>query len=140
MEAPRVHVVLDSSAVIALFRDEPASPLLQETLRSVPTRMSTVSASETVDVLVRIHGWALDDVVGAVEQLLLSVVEPVAASYEIALRAGELRARHFRRDQRLSLADCFVLATAEPDDRIATTDARLAATARAEGYEVVALG
>jgi uncharacterized protein with PIN domain len=140
VEAPRVHVVLDSSAVIALFRDEPASPLVEETLRSVPTRMSTVNAGETVDVLVRVHGWALDDVVGAVEQLLSSLVEPVAASSEVAMRAGELRARHFGRDKRLSLADCFVLATAEPNDRIATTDAKLAATARAEGYEVVSLG
>lgn len=29
-------------------------------------------------------------------------------------RAGELRARQFRRDRRISLADCFVLAVGEP--------------------------
>ena len=47
-------------------------------------------------------------------------VAPVSATTDIATRAGELRARHWRRDQRVSLADCFVIASAEPGERIAT--------------------
>lgn len=102
--------------------------------------MCTVNAAETVDVLVRVHGWTVDDVVAGVEQLLSSTVEAVPASVDLATKAGELRARLYRRrTSRLSIADCFVLATADPGDRIATTDRTLAATARGEGYHVVPL-
>jgi hypothetical protein len=47
--------------------------------------------------------------------------------------------RHWRRDQRVSLADCFVLAAAGHDDRIMAGDRALAAVASNEGYEVVDL-
>lgn len=103
--------------------------------------MATVNAAETVDVLVRVYGRTPDDVVAGVEQLLMSVVEPVPASLELATRAGELRARLFeRRSRRVSLADCFVLATAKPGDRIATGDRLLATVARDEGVAVIMLG
>jgi PIN domain nuclease of toxin-antitoxin system len=101
--------------------------------------MSTVNAAETVDVLVRTYGWSADDVAAGVAQLL-STVDPVPASLDAATQAGELRARHFRRDQRISLADCFVLATAGPSDRIVTGDVTLASVASDEGIDVVMIG
>ena len=140
MEAPRVHVALDASAAIALLLDEPQADAVEELLRSGSVRMSSVNVAEVIDVLIRRHRGQPDEVIGRVEDLLELAAEAVPATTELSVRAGELRALHFRRDHRLSLADCFVLATAEPGDRIATTDARLAATARAEGYEVVPLG
>ena len=59
----------------------------------------------------------------------------------LAGRAGELRARHYRRSvSDVSLADCIALATslslATP---LATSDPALARAARAEGCAVVAL-
>jgi predicted nucleic acid-binding protein len=39
----------------------------------------------------------------------------------------------------VSLADCFVIATAEPGDTIATSDSAVARVARAEGLDVLAL-
>jgi uncharacterized protein with PIN domain len=103
-------------------------------------RMSVVNAAETIDVLIRRHGGTPDEVIPLVEDLLERAVEAVAATPDHAVRAGELRARYFRRDQRLSLADCFCLATAQPSDRVATTDSTLAAVVRDEGYEIVPLG
>jgi predicted nucleic acid-binding protein len=101
--------------------------------------MSTVNAAEVVDVLVRVHRGEPETVITRVDELLSTVVAPVSASLELATQAGELRARHFRRDQRISLADCFVLATAESGDRIVTGDRILATVANDEGIEVVVL-
>ena len=131
-------LVLDASAVLALFLHEPGGTEVAALLGTGDARMSTVNAGEVVDVLVRVHRGDPDDVVAQIA-VLLSTVAPVSATTDIATRAGELRARHWRRDQRVSLADCFVIASAEPGERIATSDATLAAVARAEGYEVVAL-
>jgi PIN domain nuclease of toxin-antitoxin system len=135
----RSAVVLDSSAVIAFMLGEAGEPAVAALLGSAKTCMTTVNAAEVVDVLVRVHGVDGDDVVARLEELL-TTVEPIGAALDLAVRAGEVRARHFRRDQRVSLADCFVIATAQPGDRIATTDRTLAAVAREEGYEVVELG
>jgi hypothetical protein len=60
---------------------------------------------------------------------------------EAAYRAAEVRRRHFdRRSCRLSLADCFVVATARPGDDVATGDHALLDVARAEGLGVRDLG
>jgi len=140
VEEPRPGVVLDSSVVIALLRDEPGAELVETLLRTEATRMSTVSAAETIDVLVRVYAGPPDEVVASLEQLFASSVEAVPPSREHAARAGELRARLFeRRNRRVSLADCFVLATAEPGDRIATGDRLLATVARDEGVAVIML-
>lgn len=135
MEAPARRVVLDAGPVIALLLDEPRADAVQSLLGSRDARMSTVNAAEVVDVLVRVRGGEPERVSARVDELL-SVVEPVTPSLDVAARAGELRARHFRRDRRLSLADCFCLATAEAGDTIVTTDGPLASAARADGIEV----
>ncbi|HSI98084.1 MAG TPA: hypothetical protein VK926_06945 [Gaiellaceae bacterium] len=101
MEASESTLVLDSSAVIALFRDEPTAPRVEQLLREERTRMSTITAAE-----------------------------PVAPSPDLATRAGELRTRIYdRRRRRVSLADSFVLAAATAGDTIVTTDGTLAAFA-----------
>ena len=139
MEAPRLGVVLDASAAIAFLLDEPGAERVGSLLGSAGARMSTVNAAEVVDVLVRVHRGEPETVITRVDELLSTVVAPVPASLELATQAGELRARHFRRDQRISLADCFVLATAESGDRIVTGDRILATVANDEGIEVVVL-
>ena len=101
--------------------------------------MSVVNAAEVVDVLVRRHGRAADEVVSAVDDLTALV----PASADLALQAGELRARLFdRRSPRVSLADCFVLATAEQDrrdDRDHGRELLLGCRAR-RGTQVIRLG
>ena len=131
--------MLDATAAIALLRDEPAAARVEQLLRDDRARMCTINAAETVDVLVRRYGWPAGDVIVEVEELLSTVAHSVPATLEIATKAGALRARQFRRDQRASLADCFVLATAEPGERIVTGDRTLAEIARSEGFDVVAL-
>jgi uncharacterized protein with PIN domain len=140
VEAPRKELVLDASAVIALFRDERSAPHVEALLRDARGRITTVNAAETVDVLVRVYGWDADEVVAGVEQLLATVVEPVEPSVELATRAGELRAQLFhRQNRRVSLADCFVLAVASSTDRVITSDETLANAARTAGLDVVVL-
>jgi len=140
VEAPRLGVVLDASAAIALLLDEQGAETVASLLGSGDARMSTVNAAEVVDVLVRVRGGEPGVVITRVEELLSSVVEPVAPSLASATRAGELRARLFdRRVRRVSLADCFVLATAEAGHSIVTTDGALAAIAGDEGIDVVVL-
>ena len=133
-------VVLDASAVIALLQDEPGADTVETVLRSHRARMSAVNVAEVIDVLVRVHRGEPDEVIAHVEELLSSAVEPIASSPELAIRAGELRARLFdRRSRRVSLADCFALATAAEGDRVVTGDRVLAAVARDQGIAVVAL-
>jgi PIN domain nuclease of toxin-antitoxin system len=138
VEAVRLEVVLDTSAVVALFLLEPSAPSVRELIRRGGARMSTVNAAETVDVMARVYGADPSEAVMRVDELLSRVV-PVPATADIAAVAGELRARHWQHDRRISLADCFVLATAEPGGRIATLDAQLSGIACDEGYEVVPL-
>lgn len=139
-EAAATRAVLDASAVIALFLEEPGASQLDALLRERPARLSVVNAAETVDVLVRRHGRTADEVMVALDELGESGVELVPASFDLAATAGKLRARlHDRRSQRVSLADCFVLATAENGEAIVTTDGTLAAAARMEGLDVVEL-
>lgn len=57
-----------------------------------------------------------------------------------ALRAGEIRAAHYhRKTAALSLADCLLLAAAGPEDKIATSDHAVAATARRLGIDLIPL-
>lgn len=138
LEAGR-DVVLDASVVIALLLDEPSADAVETVLATASARMSAVNAAEAVDALLRVYAGTQEDVLARVDELL-SAVPFAPATTAVATRAGELRARLWRRDRRIALADCFCLATAEPGDRIATLDDRLAAVGRAEGYEVVELG
>jgi predicted nucleic acid-binding protein len=50
-------IVLDSFAVLALFRDEPAAPLVQRLVESEEdVALTAVGVSEVLDHLVRILG------------------------------------------------------------------------------------
>ncbi len=72
--------------------------------------------------------------------LLDEVVPVVVTDRRIAWRAGELHAEHYDRTKSaLSLADCILLASAEPDDEVATSDTAVCATARKLGLRVVPL-
>jgi len=90
--------------------------------------------------MIRVFGTeplALSERLGA---LIDEVLPVVPASQRIAWRAGELHAAHYHRVRApLSLADCLLLATAEPDDEIASSDSAVIATARALGVGTIPL-
>lgn len=137
MDASPHAVVLDAGPVVDFMLGEPGGEIVAGLLHEGTVRMATINLAEVVDVLVRVYGVPADDAVPQVAELA-GLVHAVAPSLETALRAGELRARAFRRStSRLSLADCFVVATARPGDNIATRDAALLRLARQEGIEVV---
>lgn len=135
--------VLDAFAVIAFLAGEAAAGDVESLLRSADdrSRLSTVNMIETIDVLVRMRQHSLEDVHQRLdwlraEGLSLELLDPEAATV-----AGTLRAAHYqRRACEVSLADCAALATALVfGDALATADPALAAIARTEGVEVVAL-
>ena len=66
-------------------------------------------------------------------------VEPVTE--RLGFTAGRLRTRHYDRERRaISIANCIALALAlDLGDRLATSDAALLETARAEDCRVIAL-
>jgi len=134
------RLVLDAGPVISLLLDDPAAAEVAAALTGRQARISVVNVSEVLDVLVRVHRVPPDDASETIGRFLDDVADPVPASGEHAERAGLIRARHYhRRDRDVSLADCFVVATVEGSDQIATSDTGVAHIARAEGVGVIAL-
>ena len=132
--------VIDSQPLVALLLEEPVAPAVERLLREGGTRVSTVSLAEVLDVLTRRAGLPRDEVELILAGLLAGALEPVAPDAHAAHRAADVRRRHFdRRARRISLADCFVVATAQPGGRVATGDRVLLEVARAEGLDVVDL-
>jgi predicted nucleic acid-binding protein len=73
--------------------------------------------------------------------LLSGGLEIAALESAVALNAGPLRAKHYRRRHcEVSQGDCFALALAKHRGlALATADPDLAAVARAEGVELIRL-
>jgi PIN domain nuclease of toxin-antitoxin system len=135
--------VLDSQAVIALLRDEPAADEVDAILRGRDgiASISAVALAEVVDVLVRTGRRRVDEVSLLVDTMFAAGLEVVPVDEEIGRLAGILRSRHWNRDRRpVSIVDCTVLATGMiAQEPIATGDAALIDAARAEGHPAIAL-
>jgi uncharacterized protein with PIN domain len=127
--------------VVDLLLDEPSAGEIARALRGAGSlRISVVNVAEVIDVTRRVHGASAEDAAAAVDRFLDEVARPVAATRELAERAADVRARYYhRRERDVSLADCFVIAAAEPGDTVATSDSEVAFVARAEGLDVLAL-
>jgi PIN domain nuclease of toxin-antitoxin system len=131
--------VLDAYAVVAALVGERAlvdvEPLIPEGI------LSAVNAAEILDVCVRVHGNEEPAVRERIEWLVAGGLELTPVEPDLALAAGALRARHYRRRHcEISLGDCFALALAKQRKLpLATADPDLAAVARAEHVEVFAL-
>lgn len=132
-------VVLDAYAVIAALVGERArgdvEPLVRQGILGAP------NAAEVLDVCVRAHANDERVVRERLEWLAAGGLEFEPLELDVALAAGVLRARHYRRRQcEISLADCFALALAKHRRApLATADPDLASVARAEHVEVIAL-
>ncbi|MER3409754.1 MAG: hypothetical protein C4306_06590 [Thermoleophilia bacterium] len=133
--------VVDAYAIVALIADEPAAQIVEDVLRWGNATMTSINLGEAVDVLCRVHGLPEDRVRAVVEPLILAGHLSVIAPSEVsAWRAAHLRIDYYARDTRpVSIADCFLLAAAGPEDRIATADPSVAEIARVEGIGVLPL-
>jgi len=123
-----------------LLDDDAAADVAGELAGQEQLGISVVNVTEILDVLRRIHRTAPADAALAVDRFLNEVAAPIEATRELALRAADVRARHYhRRDRDVSLADCFVVATASPDGCVATSDRAVARVAQEEGLDVLAM-
>ena len=134
-------IVLDSFAVLALLRDEPAAAQVQHLIEEEEEEaaLTVLGVAEVVDCLVRLMGADEDSAVLDLAQLGLASPSPVDAG--VALQAGLLRARHYHRKSRpVSLADCIAAEMARPaGDQLATADAHLLDLCHEEGISFIGL-
>ena len=135
-------IVLDAYALVAFLGAEPAPPEVERLLRGGDCVVSAVNLAEAVDVTCRVHGLALDEVRDVVRTLTLGGQLRVSSADEASgWRAADIRQSHYaKKTCELSLADCFLIgAAASPGDQIATSDPPVAAVARSERLQVIAL-
>ncbi len=133
-------IVLDSYAVLALLKDEPAAEEVERLVAGQDqVALTALGLAEVVDHLVRLTGVDEDDAVLDVAQLGLASPSPVAV--ELALRSGLLRARHYHRtDRAVSLADCVAAETARPSgSALCSADPHLLDVCRDEGIATIPL-
>jgi predicted nucleic acid-binding protein len=133
-------IVLDSYAVIAALRGEPAAAEVTELLRGEEdSTLTPLGVAEVVDRLVRGAGAHPDEVALDLAELGLAEPDPLEAG--VALRAGMVRARHYHRIRcAVSLADCVAVEVARHfDGAVATSDAHLLDVCAAEGVRVMPL-
>jgi predicted nucleic acid-binding protein len=132
--------LLDSYAVLALLKGEPAADQVQQLLAEDSAAALTVlGVAELLDHLVRLVGVEEDAAVLDLAQL--GLLAPAVLTADVALQAGLLRASNYhRRDRAISLADCVLAASARASGSpVATADPHLLDTCRAEGIGVMPL-
>lgn len=131
---------LDAYALVAFFADEPARRDVESILRH-DCVMSTVNLAESIDVLERVYGVDDDELRARLDPLVSSAIDIDPPSATDAWAAARLRSQYYDRSSRaLSMADCFLLATAARlGVPIATADPAVAEAAGHESLELVAL-
>ena len=133
-------ILLDTNAMLSVLWNEVSADEVAELLRGGDCAIVSPCLSEVVDQLIRCGGNPPASLGEKLAPLLDEVVGVLAVDTSIAWRAGELRAAHYhRKTADLSLADCILLASAGPDDEIATSDRAVALTARELGINVIPL-
>jgi PIN domain nuclease of toxin-antitoxin system len=133
-------ILLDAYALHAFVTGEEAAGEVDHLLRENATGIVATNLTEVVDGLVRKAGWPDADIVDRLGTVVGPTVEVRPVTDVAGWQAGILRARYYHRSEcDLSLADCILLASAGDGERIATADPAVAAVARAEGIDVVAL-
>lgn len=133
-------ILLDAYAVVALALDERAAAEVEKIVRSHPIAVTATNYLETTERLMRLGGWSPDETSRRMAVLFEGHAEIRRVDADVAWRGALLRARHYdRKTCALSLADCVLLASAGPDDSIATADPAVAAVARAEDIGLLPL-
>ncbi|MBI2684247.1 MAG: PIN domain-containing protein [Actinobacteria bacterium] len=132
--------VLDAQALIAVLRDEPAADAVSDLIRAGDTAMTPVNVAEVSDFLIRRAGASAERSRAILQTIIPDPVRLLTVGLDQVHRTGMLRATHYDRSRRpVSLADCVLLASCGPHDRIATADHALLGVAKAAGIGAVAL-
>ena len=130
-------ILLDAYALISLLAGEQAADEVGALIAEGEVAIAAPNLAEAADHLARLRGIEVGRTRAAVEVLELRVR---ATELEHGWRAGELRAKHYHRSRRpLSLGDCLLLAAVGADDRLATADPHVLATAEQEQLAWIAL-
>lgn len=132
--------VLDSYAVLALFKGEPAAPRVRRIVEDDPdAALTALGVAEVLDHLVRIED--ADEEEAALDLAQLGLAPPTPVDAGLATAAGLLRARHHDRTRRaVSLADCVAVEAARVTEAaLVTADPHLLELCRDEGLGVVVL-
>lgn len=133
-------IILDASSVVALLRGEPAAPEVRALMREPRVGMPAPNLAEALYVLAGFPEVGLERARQALEALIDGGIEVVELDERRSIRAGELRSIHYHRSRRpLSLGDCLLLASAEADDAIASSDSGVIAVAGLEGLRAIPL-
>ena len=121
-------IVLDSFAVLAFLKGEPAADLVEGML-----------SDPDVDHLVRLAG--VDEEEAVLDLVELGLLAPAPLDADGGLRAGRLRAaRYHRTTCAVSLADCVAADLARAlDGSLATADPHLLDLCEMEGISWIAL-
>ena len=132
--------VLDAYAVLALLRDEPAAADVASIVDDDPqASLTPLGAAEVIDQLIRISD--ADPATAVLDLAQLGLADPEPLEPQTALRAGLLRAKHYRRRRcEISLADCVAAESARTrGSPLATADPDLLTTCDAEGIDMIVL-
>lgn len=132
--------LLDSYAVLALLKGEPAASRVRRLLERAPgAALTPLGVAEVLDHLVRLEGAGDDD--AALDLAQLELADPAPLDVATAIRAGLLRARHYDRNHRaVSLADCVAAEVARSDHApLATADLHLLDLCHEEAIDVIVL-
>lgn len=132
--------LLDAYALIAYVIGGPAQEKVTAILRETKTAIATANLIEVFDVVGRQHSYPVERVAEIIDPLFAGSLSIVHLDEHLARRAGELRVEHYHRSRSpLSLADVILIASAQPDDRIATADPDVLSTAAELGIETIEL-
>ena len=134
-------ILLDAYPLVAYITGEPPADEVMALLEDGFAGVPAINAAETLDVVCRVYGADPDDVERELDSLVAQdVLRVLPSTRRLAWLAGRLRLEHYhRRSRSLSIADCFLLASAGSDDAIATVDPAVLEVARFEGIATVAL-
>jgi len=133
--------ILDAYALTALLAEEPAASEVGELIASTSAVVPAANLAEAADRLSRVYGIAVERTRSAVELLEQATdLRVCAVERSHAWRAAELRSKHYHRTRRpLSLGDCLLLAMVGEQDKVATSDPHVLATANEEQIAWIAL-
>lgn len=131
--------VLDSFAVIALLRGEPAARKVRLVLNRGDAKLTALGLAEVIDHFVRVV--RASDEEAALDVAQLGLLDALTVDADLALRAGLLRSRQYHRTSRaVSLADCVAAEAARSlETALVTADPHLLELCCDEGIVMIPL-
>lgn len=131
--------LLDAYALVAFLAGRAAGMRVRDMLRE-GARVATANLAEAYEVSERRYGVPTARSAEILDPLFDRALQTVPLDRAIALRAAEMRSKHYHRAKRpISLADAILIASAAPDDTIATADPDVLAIAALEGIPTIEL-